>query len=183
MKYIGKYLPEYTYEDYKEWKGDWELIEGIPYAMSRASKREHQYLAKKILIQLEEELENCKKCETYYELDWIISERTTIRPDLMVVCGDFEEDFLEFPPSIVFEVLSKSTALKDRNIKSKIYQAHNVKYYCLVNPQNQMIEVFELKNEVYQLVLETSTENFIFSVHNCKAEIDFSKIWKRKKGA
>lgn len=180
MKYIGKYLPEYTYEDYKRWKGDWELIEGIPYSMSPSPKRKHQFSEKKIMYQLEQQLENCYECEAYTNLDWIVSERTTIRPDIMVVCGDFEEDFLEFPPSIVFEVLSKSTA-KDRNIKSKIYTAHNVKYYCLVNPQNQMVEVFELKNEEYELVLETSTDKFLFSVHNCKAEIDFSKIWKRKK--
>lgn len=27
-----KYLPRYTVEDYNRWEGDWELIEGIPYA-------------------------------------------------------------------------------------------------------------------------------------------------------
>jgi Uma2 family endonuclease len=97
----------------------------------------------------------------------------------MVVCGDFEEDFLEFPPAIIFEILSKPTHLKDRNIKSKIYQAYQVKYYCLVNPQSQIVEIFVLKNGVYELVLETSTERFLFSFHHCKVEIDFSKIWKK----
>ncbi len=29
-----KILPHYTYEDYCHWKGRWELIDGIPYAMS-----------------------------------------------------------------------------------------------------------------------------------------------------
>jgi hypothetical protein len=41
MKYIGQYLPEYTYDDYKKWEGNWELIEGIPYAMSPPPKRKH----------------------------------------------------------------------------------------------------------------------------------------------
>lgn len=27
-------LPYYTYDDYKSWEGRWELIHGIPYAMS-----------------------------------------------------------------------------------------------------------------------------------------------------
>ncbi len=31
-----EYFPEYNYEDYKLWDGDWELIYGIPYAMSPA---------------------------------------------------------------------------------------------------------------------------------------------------
>ena len=24
----------YTYEDYRQWKGDWELIDGVPFAMA-----------------------------------------------------------------------------------------------------------------------------------------------------
>jgi len=27
-------LPRYTYEDYKLWEGDWELLEGVPSAMA-----------------------------------------------------------------------------------------------------------------------------------------------------
>ena len=27
-------LPHYSYQDYRRWEGDWELIEGIPYAMT-----------------------------------------------------------------------------------------------------------------------------------------------------
>ena len=28
-----KYLPHYTYDDYYQWDGNWELIYGVPYAM------------------------------------------------------------------------------------------------------------------------------------------------------
>lgn len=31
-----KHLPHYTYEDYKQWEGRWELIYGIPFAMAPA---------------------------------------------------------------------------------------------------------------------------------------------------
>jgi len=31
----------YTYDDYKQWQGDWELIAGIPLAMSPAPTRKH----------------------------------------------------------------------------------------------------------------------------------------------
>ena len=34
MAIAQKYLPNYTYADYCQWEGQWELIEGIPYAMS-----------------------------------------------------------------------------------------------------------------------------------------------------
>jgi hypothetical protein len=31
MSFALKILPHYTYEDWKEWKDRWELIEGVPY--------------------------------------------------------------------------------------------------------------------------------------------------------
>lgn len=37
-----KILPHYIYEDYCRWEGQWELIDGIPYAMSPASNIRHQ---------------------------------------------------------------------------------------------------------------------------------------------
>ena len=30
------YTPNYNYEDYKQWEGDWELIGGLAYAMAPA---------------------------------------------------------------------------------------------------------------------------------------------------
>jgi len=31
---LAEVFEKYTYEDYKRWKGDWELIEGFPFAMA-----------------------------------------------------------------------------------------------------------------------------------------------------
>jgi len=41
-------LPSYTYEDYKLWEGDWELIYGVPYAMAPAPMIKHQAISSKI---------------------------------------------------------------------------------------------------------------------------------------
>jgi hypothetical protein len=37
-----KILPHYTYSDYEQWEGQWELIDGIPYAMSPLPVPKHQ---------------------------------------------------------------------------------------------------------------------------------------------
>lgn len=34
MSIAYKILPHYSYSDYLHWKGNWEIIEGIAYAMS-----------------------------------------------------------------------------------------------------------------------------------------------------
>ena len=44
MSIAAKYRPHYTYEDYCQWEGRWELIEGMPYAMAPAPLPAHQRL-------------------------------------------------------------------------------------------------------------------------------------------
>ena len=41
-KVVIEDLPHYSYDDYKIWEGDWELIRGIPYAMAPAASWWHQ---------------------------------------------------------------------------------------------------------------------------------------------
>ena len=40
-----KILPHYTYSDYLNWEGQWELIEGIPYAMNPLPIPKHLRIA------------------------------------------------------------------------------------------------------------------------------------------
>ena len=41
-------LEKYTYEDYRHWEGDWELIDGIPQAMAPSPALKHQFIMMKI---------------------------------------------------------------------------------------------------------------------------------------
>ncbi|WP_262915581.1 Uma2 family endonuclease [Niabella ginsengisoli] len=45
MSSVNKLLPHYTYEDWVLWEGKWELIDGIPYAMSPSPMPRHQRIA------------------------------------------------------------------------------------------------------------------------------------------
>ena len=149
---IEKYLPSYTYADYKEWEGDWELIEGIPYAMAPSPNITHQELNSKIMYELMTKLKNCPKCKALPEIDWKIDEKTVLRPDSLVVC-DLKKSspYLTQTPSIIFEVLSISTSLKDRNLKSLIYAQNGVKYLILVEPVGMYGEVYKLDKDKYTL--------------------------------
>ena len=61
MNLAKKYPPSYTYEDYRLWEGDWELIEGVPYAMAPSPFGRHQRVVGKLIYQLAEQLENYQK--------------------------------------------------------------------------------------------------------------------------
>lgn len=146
-------IPKYTYEDYKIWEGNWELIKGIPYAMSPSPKRKHQKYGSNFLAsaknQLEQKASTCN-CDIFYELDWIINNETVVRPDLMIVCGNFETDFLTFAPALIVEISSEGTKMKDRNTKFRLYEANGVNYYILADTDNRTIELFELIDNMYK---------------------------------
>jgi Uma2 family endonuclease len=179
MTIAKKYLPNYSYEDYCQWEGQWELIDGIPYAMSPQPVRAHQWINGSLFTEFNKALKKaCKECKAYPPLDWKINAKTIIQPDLLIVCKKIEKKFLDFTPILVAEILSPSTALKDRNVKKQIYQTQGVKYFLILNPQTKKNEIYELVNEEYILVGSTpKTYTFILE-DGYKAKVDFSTIWE-----
>ena len=90
------------------------------------------------------------KCEVYTDLDWIVDGDTVVRPDVMIVCGEPVEKYLEYPPRWIVEILSQSTAFRDQIVKKELYAEQGVKYYLIADPNNKIISVFELIDGEYQ---------------------------------
>ena len=174
-----EYLPHYTYEDYKAWEGRWELIEGIAYAMSPMPSIEHQRISNNIAWELKEALKECKECVALLPVDWKIAEDTVVQPDNLVYCGKIEDkNYLTKAPQIIFEVLSPSTAIKDINLKFRLYERERVEYYIIVNPKDRLAKVYRWIDGRYCKVLDAVDERFCFELHSCKIDFDFSKIWE-----
>ena len=178
MNVAHKYLPNYTYEDYCQWEGQWELIEGIPFAMSPMPEPIHQTTKGNLYANFEIAFKkSCKDYKTYLPVDWKITETTILQPDLLVVCKKIEKKYLDFSPELVVEILSPSTAVKDRNIKKEIYLSQGVKYFLILDPQMKKIEIYEAINNAYSPV-SISPNNSVFSFKDgCTADVDFGDIW------
>lgn len=174
-----EYLPHYTYEDYKEWEGDWELIEGVPYAMAPSPMKTHQSLAYEIARILGNEIENCRYCEVVGELDYKINDDTIVRPDVVLTCGETSERYLIKAPEIVVEVVSKSSAKLDEDYKHTLYASQKVLYYILIYPEDLVAKVFVWENGAYQLEGVFSSESYSFEKTSCKVSIDFDKLFER----
>jgi Uma2 family endonuclease len=136
---LAKFIPNYTVEDYRSWKGSWELWSGVPIAMTPSSKQEHQRISGRVFRQLSAALEDagCSQCEVFYELDWVVSLDTVFRPDLMIVCGHEPSDFVEKVPSLIVEILSDSTRKRDLLYKRDHYERLGVRHYIIVDPAAQ----------------------------------------------
>ncbi|HSK12230.1 MAG TPA: Uma2 family endonuclease [Phnomibacter sp.] len=175
-----KILPHYTYEDYCKWEGQWELIEGIPHAMSPAPIPKHQLIASNVNIEFGIALKKaeCKKCKASQPVDYKISEDTIVQPDFLIYCGKTKKTLLDFPPVLIVEILSPSTALKDRHTKFYLYQQAGVHYFLLINPETEIIQVFILDKEEYHLAQEGHSFLFSFQIDDgCRIEVDFGEIW------
>ncbi len=174
-------LPKYTYDDYKKWEGDWELIEGVAVSMAPSPTRVHQNIAKEILIELNKSIEKngCEECEVIYEIDWKVCEDTVLKPDIVFTCNENSETYLIKTPKIVVEVVSPSTAKKDEVIKFEIYEKEGVDYYILVYPNDLKAKVYQLIDGKYVKVGDFIKEKLKFKDLDCDVEIDFDKIFKK----
>ncbi len=177
MPSTARILPHYTYEDYLLWEGQWEIIGGIPYAMSPAPLPFHQFVAGNIHSVFRQALksEHCR-CRVYQPIDYKISEDTVVNPDLLIVFKPITKKFLDFAPALVVEILSPSTALKDRHMKYGLYQNAGVKYYLLVDPDLKTIEKYELSDDLEYVRNEDLSSFEVTDL--CIVQVDMSGIWE-----
>jgi Uma2 family endonuclease len=177
-----KILPHYTYEEYCRWEGRWELIEGIPYAMSPAPVPRHQWISSNIKGEIRNAIKKsgCKNCKVYDFIDIKVAEDTILQPDAVVVCKEIPKPFLDFPAALVVEILSPSTAMKDRNNKFYIYQSQKIPYYIIVDVDKNEIEIYHLKEDGKYQLEKTAPGlpyTFIFDP-GCSAEVVLNNIWE-----
>ena len=173
--------PHYTYEDYKNWEGNWELIRGIPYAMAPSPLKTHQNLASTIIANLYNQTEDCIECEVLSEFDYKLSNDTILKPDVVLTCNETNENYLVKAPEIVVEIISKSTAQKDEIYKYNLYEREKVKYYVLVYPNDLIAKIYKLKDDEFSKEGDFSDEEYLFEETKCKVKLDFKKVFKRFK--
>ncbi len=176
-----KILPRYTYEDYCQWEGKWEIIDGIPYAISPAPSHKHQHISSNLSYLFESSLrkDSCTNCKVYQPIDYIVDENTILQPDLLIVCKPIVGKVLDFAPDLVVEILSPATALKDRHTKFEIYESQGIGYYLIVDIQANKVEVFKLTDKKYLLEDAPQEQAYTFDIgDDCHPSFVLDAIWE-----
>lgn len=75
--------------------------------------------------------------------------KNVVQPDLSVICdkSKFSQGAYKGSPDLVAEVLSPSTAHRDRDDKLNLYRKAGVKEYWIVDPHYQTVEVYDFHAE------------------------------------
>jgi Uma2 family endonuclease len=126
-----------------------EYYKGEIFDMSGA-KMPHNRISSNLLIALGSKLKG-KKCQPYGSDARIHVESNTLftYPDISIICGEVitlnNDDYNVLNPTVIIEVLSKSTKNYDRGEKFKLYRdIATLKEYILVDPESTDIEIFRL---------------------------------------
>ena len=124
-----------------------------------------------------------KRCTPFIQFNVFFDEEQQYIPDEIIVCDPdiVEEDGIHGVPDLVVEILSKSTAIKDRMDKFYTYEKYGVKEYWIINPNEKSVEVYLLKegklklDNVYQYyTAEEYEELTTLQKEDVKSEIKIS---------
>ena len=161
----------YTYADYLTWDDDarYELIDGIPYMLASPNTA-HQRICMALSNQLYDFLKG-KPCEVFaapYDVRLNAGEDddTVVQPDLLVVCDKSKlgEKSCVGAPDLIIEILSPSSAARDKVLKFNKYWRAGVREYWIVYPDSQTVTVHVLMDGNYVTREYADTDNVSMSV-------------------
>jgi Uma2 family endonuclease len=162
----------YTYADYLTWQFTdmVELIKGKIFKMSPAPSDKHQVLSGNIHRDIASFLKKkpCKVFHAPYDVRLTRtlndSEVTTVvQPDICIICDQTKRDErgCNGAPDFIIEILSPATSKKDVRDKFDLYEEAGVREYWIIDPIDEIVDVFILKENKYQLVKKYVSDDIV----------------------
>ena len=149
---------KFTYEDYKHTSDNerYELINGDLVIMAPAPREAHQRVDMVLGSRLHLYVEAHDLGRVYSApFDVVLSNTVVVQPDLIFVSKErlhiINEDNIRGAPDLVVEILSPSTAGRDRTVKRTIYAGCKVKEYWQVDTDAKTVMVLLLGKEGYEV--------------------------------
>ena len=154
---IERRVVKFTYEDYKHTSDDkrYELLDG-DLIMVPAPRIAHQRNSREIGILLSTFVTDNDFGEVFYApCDVVLSDTDVVQPDLLFVSKErsyiITEENIRGAPDLVVEVLSPSTAQRDRTLKRTLYALHGVPEYWQADTDAKNVLVLTLENGEYRV--------------------------------
>ena len=141
-------VAKFTYEDYRATREDerYELLGG-DLIMVPAPNIKHQRVQGRLYYKLTQFIRDHELGELLLApCDVVLSDTDVVQPDLLFVAREREHllsggENVQGAPDLLIEILSPSTADRDRGIKHELYDRHGVTEYWLVDPMAEIVAI------------------------------------------
>ena len=174
MSTAPRYVPHSTVADHATWEGDWELLAGVPVAMTPSPFGRHAERLSRMAATLWNAIDasGCK-ATVLVEIDWIVSDDTVVRPDLVVVCGPAPRRHVEQAPALVVEILSTATRERDLTVKRDLYEAQGVRWYAIIDPDEGRSTILRLDESGHYEARNASGRQQMDLCPDCTLAVEF----------
>ncbi|MBC7074688.1 MAG: Uma2 family endonuclease [Syntrophomonadaceae bacterium] len=179
---------EYTYEDYLKLPEDpgyrFEILEGCLLKEPSPSLH-HQRVSSALYRQLAAFFDQFDpKGELFYApLDVTLTDRNVVQPDILFVSGArkdiMRKERIDGPCDLVVEIMSPMSRRKDRVQKMEIYRQAGILHYWLVDPEDNILEAFMLKDGNYMLVFTGGPGDRFFHPEFPGLSLNLDKVFYR----
>ena len=132
----------------------YEVIDGTIYDMSPPPSSQHQAVVGNLYREISVYLK-AKACPVFpapFGVWMTPDEQEHVEPDITVVCDREKIHSKGYVgiPNLIVEVLSASTAFKDKTVKLRLYRKSGVREYWIIDPSNEIVEVYQLQNGTFR---------------------------------
>jgi len=173
-----------TYEDYLSLPDDrnrYEILEG-DLEVTPAPSIAHQDAAGNLFVFLRAHVRRHRLGKVLIApCDVLLSEVNVVQPDLLFVSRQRQDIVLESrvegAPDLVVEVISPTTARRDREVKRSIYARYGVPNYWLVDPDQGQLVAYVLEDGSYRQPVAASGDESFSAPPFADLAIPVSDIW------
>ena len=131
-----------------------EVIENTLYMSPRPTIK-HQRIIKRLLMAMENYVQEKKLGEMFQEVDVFLDEKNAFQPDLLFSSKENfhlmkNDENIEGAPDLIVEVLSPSSRSHDLVKKKAVYERTGVKEYWAIDPETKEATGFAFSSKGYE---------------------------------
>jgi Uma2 family endonuclease len=171
---------KFTYRDYLllPEQDRRELIEGDFYYMPPAPNVEHQNISMNLGLPLAQLVRrNRLGIVLMAPMDVVLDNYNVVQPDILYISNERRHIItaanISEAPDLVIEILSPSTAERDRELKRKLYKRFGVREHCVVGPELRVVQVIDLETDA----IKTYTSGAVSSAVLPELQVSVEEIF------
>ncbi len=114
-------------------------------------------------------------------MDVILDRHTVVEPDIVFIAASrttiMQPHAIVGPPDLLIEILSPTTARRDRGSKAKLYARFGVEHYWIVDPGKRTVEVYGRTGTGYGPCVRHSGDTVVRTAPFLELAINLVEIW------